>query len=181
MEKKITIGLRLASILVDHFAMTIICAFIMGFGIGAAMLVDYLWNDSWVIYVIMAILVLLAFSIYLNKDLLRGQSPAKRILNLQVIDNKTGLIASPLKCLTRNLIFPIWIVEIPFIFINPKRRLGDFIANTRIEIENRELDSKMNFRLISTALVLGGLYIFVILALYFIANRQLLGTIERYF
>lgn len=167
--------------LIDHFIMTIICVFIMGFGIGAAIFVDYLWNDSWIIFVIIAVIVLLAFSLYLNKDLLRGQSPAKRILNLQVIDNKTGQIASPLKCLARNLIFPIWIVEIPFIFINPQRRLGDYIANTRIEIENRELDSGKNFRSISTALILGGLYFYVILALYFFANRQLLESIERYF
>ena len=167
--------------LVDHFAMTMICAVIMGFGIGAAFFVDYFWNDSWVIYVIVAVICLSAFSSYLNKDFLRGQSPAKRILKLQVIDNKTGLIASPLQCLTRNLILPIWVVEIPFILFNPQRRLGDFIANTRIEVENKELESKNNFPQIAIALILGNIYILVIFALYFLANRHFLGTIERYF
>ncbi len=181
MEKKITVGLRLASMLVDHFAMTMICTLIMGIGIGAAFFVDYFWNDSWVIYVIVAVICLTAFSIYLNKDLLRGQSPAKRILKLQVIDNKTGLIASPLQCLARNLILPIWVVEIPFILLNPQRRLGDFIANTRIEVENKELDSKNNSGQIAIALVLGNIYIFVVFALYFLMNRQFAGTIERYF
>ena len=44
-----------------------------------------------------------------------------------------------MKCFIRNLTIPIWPIEIIFVLINPKRRLGDFIAATRIDyVDNPE-------------------------------------------
>jgi hypothetical protein len=81
----------------------------------------------------------LGFSAYLNKDIFNGRSIAKRILKIQVIDHKSNQAASPLKCLVRNLTIPIWPIEVIFVLVNPKRRLGDKIAGTRIDyIENPE-------------------------------------------
>ncbi len=79
------------------------------------------------------ILIILFITAYLNKDAFKGQSPAKRLLKIQVVDFNTGKIASPSRCLLRNLTFLIFIIEIPFMLINPQRRLGDQLAGTIIK------------------------------------------------
>ncbi len=77
--------------------------------------------------------------VYLNKDILKGKSPGKRILGYRVVDNSTGLEAEPFKCFLRNLtIFLLWPVEGIVCFINPERRLGDLIANTKVEVANTD-------------------------------------------
>ncbi len=48
-------------------------------------------------------LSMLGFAIYFCKDCINGRSIAKRILKLQVVDNSTGQVASPLKCFIRNM------------------------------------------------------------------------------
>lgn len=76
--------------------------------------------------------------IYFNKDLLNGQSAAKRIVGLQVMDRKTGQPANELKCLLRNSTIPLWPLEVLVSLLSPARRLGDFIANTRVEIADKQ-------------------------------------------
>ena len=94
-KKNRNIGIRLASMLLDHFIMTfgiIIIAFIL-------VRIRYLiiGNPSesdlpkWLI-IIPIFFGLLIFSIYFNKDAIKGKSPAKRILGLIIVDNKTGEI-----------------------------------------------------------------------------------------
>ncbi|MFK7808444.1 MAG: RDD family protein [Saprospiraceae bacterium] len=73
-----------------------------------------------------------ALGLYFFKDIFNGKSIAKRILNLQVVDNKTGKVASPLKCITRNIFCLIWPIETIMSLVNPKRRIGDYVAGTRI-------------------------------------------------
>ena len=61
------------------------------------------------------------------------RSLSKRLMGLVIIDNKTDKGASSLKCFIRNLTIPFWPIEVILSLINPSRRLGDYIANTRIE------------------------------------------------
>ncbi|RTQ51402.1 hypothetical protein EJV47_06245 [Hymenobacter gummosus] len=83
---------------------------------------------------IVAILLGLGFMLlYMLKDSFRGQSLAKRVLRLRVVDRREGRPASVLRCFVRNLTIWIWPVEVLFAFFNPSRRLGDFIAGTRVE------------------------------------------------
>ena len=92
----------------------------------------------------MSFLFAFGFSAYFNKDIFHGRSPAKRILKMQVIDIKTGQVANPLKCLARNLTIVLWPLEVIFVLIDPKRRLGDKIAGTRIDyVENPEKTKKI--------------------------------------
>ena len=168
----ITRGIRLTSMLVDHFAMTFICGIAMGICIALGALCIYLLNAEAALSIIILILSPLAFSIYLNKDAVKGQSVAKRILNNQVIDVKTGEIASPIKCFIRNVTIPIWIIEIPFVLINPQRRLGDLIAGTRVECLNTELKSKSKPIEYFVSLVLGGIYIALIFSIYLFMFRS---------
>ncbi|MBL4754822.1 MAG: RDD family protein [Flavobacteriales bacterium] len=140
-KDKVTIGLRLASMLVDHFAMTFIIMLIIMPGFAVSMFNAFNLDHDPTSFGFsgMSFLFAFGFSAYFNKDIFSGRSPAKRILKMQVIDNKTGRVANPLKCLVRNLTIPLWPLEVIFLLINPKRRLGDKLAGTRIDyIENPE-------------------------------------------
>lgn len=155
-KDKVTIGLRLASMLVDHFAMTFIMMFIVmpGFAISMFDAFNLDHDPSSFGFGGMSFLFAFGFSAYFNKDIFNGRSPAKRILKMQVIDNKTGQAANPLKCLVRNLTIPLWPLEVIFVLIDPKRRLGDKIAGTRIDyVENPE-KTKMNWSKFAMALLI---------------------------
>ncbi|TLX78362.1 hypothetical protein E9993_01400 [Labilibacter sediminis] len=137
MEKKneITIGIRLASMLVDHFIMTfaMFIPVLPTMIIGMKDVFNISHEQSGMNPVFMIYGFVIGFAMYFNKDFFDGRSPAKRILKIQVINNKTNIAASPLRCLIRNLTMPFWPLEAIFILINPQRRLGDYIAGTRIE------------------------------------------------
>ena len=79
------------------------------------------------------------FSLYFNKDIYQGRSPAKRILKLQIVDIKTNRPANPLKCFVRNLTIIVWPIEVIVGLINNERRIGDFIAGTKLTPYDPEL------------------------------------------
>jgi len=84
-------------------------------------------------------LIFIPFFIYLNKDFLKSKSPAKRILGYQVMDRKTNNPANELQCFIRNLTICIaWPLEVIVGFINPERRIGDFLANTKVVLAEKE-------------------------------------------
>ena len=68
----------------------------------------------------------------INKDFFKGRSVAKRIYGYQIIDNKTEIVASEMKCMIRNITLIVWPLEALIALIYPNRRLGDFIAGTRL-------------------------------------------------
>lgn len=78
----------------------------------------------------------------INKDFYRGKSIAKRYFGLQIVDIKNNDPASEMQCLVRNSTMIIWPIELLITMFNPTRRLGDFIAGTKVidsEKENPEL------------------------------------------
>ncbi|MFN8334468.1 MAG: hypothetical protein U0U09_05020 [Cyclobacteriaceae bacterium] len=82
------------------------------------------------------LLSLIPFSILMialvNKDFFNGQSVVHRLLGYQVVDIRTNMPASKVKCMLRNVTAPLWPIEVIFILTYPKRRLGDFIAGTAL-------------------------------------------------
>lgn len=76
--------------------------------------------------------MVLWFGFYLNKDFLGGRSISKRLLGQVIIDNKTKKSASELQCMIRNFMMILWIIEVPISIFSPNRRLGDFMARTRV-------------------------------------------------
>ena len=72
----------------------------------------------------------------LNKDFFNGQSVVKRQNGFQVVDFNTLQPASKFRCLLRNVTAPIWPIEVVFTLMNPQRRLGDFIAGTKLAETN---------------------------------------------
>ena len=77
-------------------------------------------------------MMLLIFAIYINKDILGGRSAAKRILGQAVIDKETKKPANELKCAIRNFTVCFWIFEVIIVMFNPKRKIGDLIAGTKV-------------------------------------------------
>ncbi|WP_165021087.1 RDD family protein [Dysgonomonas sp. ZJ279] len=71
------------------------------------------------------------YTCLLSKDLIGGQSIGKRICKLQIV-NVDNSSASSLKLILRNVLFLIWPIEFIIILINPERRFGDLLFNTKV-------------------------------------------------
>jgi uncharacterized RDD family membrane protein YckC len=81
----------------------------------------------------------------LNKDFYGGQSVVNRLWGYKVVDNKTGNSPGQFKCMLRNLTAPFFPFELPFVLLNPERRLGDFIAGTKlIKVDKSDPESILN-------------------------------------
>ena len=173
-----TFGLRLASMLVDHFAMVFIIA-------GGGLLIMspfFLFSDYSTIHNphngtmflglgLMGFIFLILFSGYFNKDIFNGRSVAKRILKLQVVDNKSGQVATPVQCLLRNITIMIWPVEVLYTLFSPTRRLGDYIARTRVTFYNpSQTKTKINWTQFFLAVFFGLLLLAVTVALTFLVQ-----------
>ena len=125
---------RISSMLLDHIYMTIVT--VPPLGLLMILMVSGIlkFNDQ-----ILRIGFLSVLFIYLNKDFLKAKSPAKRTLGYQVINRKNGERASELQCFIRNLtIGVIWPLEVIVGLINPERRIGDFLANTKVIKSDKE-------------------------------------------
>ena len=72
------------------------------------------------------------YALYFCKDSFNGKSPGKRILKMQVLNYKTKLPASPLRCIIRNLFTIFWPIEFIVALANPDRRVGDYVAGTEV-------------------------------------------------
>lgn len=155
---------RVLSMLLDHCIMCLYIVPLLFIIIGLVSLMEDKLN-----YEIKTVLIFLPFFLYLNKDFFNAKSPAKRILGFQVIDKKTNNPANEFQCFVRNLTICIaWPLEVIVGLINPERRIGDFLANTKViasekqklnsictELKNTQL--KINFIGI---LIIGGIYFY---------------------
>ncbi len=125
---------RISSMLLDHIIMTIVTVPIL---IIIMILMSFEILEFHPKYSYLAFYP--TMFIYLNKDLLRAKSPAKRILGYQVVDQKTKGPATELQCFLRNLTIAIaWPLEVIVGYINPERRIGDYIANTKVILDEKE-------------------------------------------
>mgnify|MGYP000418356777 CR=1 FL=1 len=70
--------------------------------------------------------------LYFCKDSINGRSWGKRKSGLQVVHYKTGNPASPMRCFVRNLTAFIFYIEFIVALANPERRIGDYLAGTKI-------------------------------------------------
>lgn len=136
-DEKINAGTRFSAMVLDHFIMTfgamifavpgMISGFANAFKISHEQTTPNLFGD-------MLYLNLVGFAVYFCKDSINGRSPAKRIMKLQVVDNSTGRAASPIKCFIRNIFCVLWPVEVIVALFNPERRIGDFVAGTKVVV-----------------------------------------------
>lgn len=101
--------------------------------------------------------ILFAFSLFFNKDGINGASIGKKIFSHKVFDLKTNSTASSLKCFVRNITLLLWPIEVFAILINPERRIGDYIAGTKVSysILNNPLKKPFEFKNLLFSLFLG--------------------------
>lgn len=135
-NRPISVGTRLGAMLLDHFFMTFIAVafFIptMISGFSDAFMVSHEQTDFNFMEGPIKYLGMFGFALYFCKDIINGRSIAKRILKLQVVDNKTGQVATPMQCLVRNIFCVLWMIEVIVAMTNTSRRLGDRVAGTKL-------------------------------------------------
>jgi len=147
---------RLSSMLLDHMIMTMMAGifFIPEIIISLLNVLTHEQPDT-EMFGGMSFLFMIGFALYFCKDCINGQSIAKRILKLQLIDNTTGQVASPLKCLLRNVFCILWPLEVIVAFIHPDRRIGDLVAGTKLEVFDPALEQpKINSGKVAFSFVL---------------------------
>ena len=89
---------------------------------------------------IAAMVAIIGWAVLIGKDCLDGMSIGKRLVGIQVIDTNSKQIASPQKCIIRNLFYFIGIIDIFFMFTNSKSlRLGDKVTHTEVVLRNKTL------------------------------------------
>ena len=169
-QDKPDVGSRLGSMIVDHFIMTMVASLFaipgMIAGIGEAM--SSVQEPGTMPTFGISYFGLLGLALYLCKDSIQGRSPAKRLIKLQVINHKTGAVASPLQCFVRNIFCIIWMIEVFVVMASPGRRIGDRVAGTRVIKFDPELEQpKVDYGQVAIALALSyGLMLAVSLPLY---------------
>ena len=119
---------------------------------------------EWFVFIPVA-LGLIIFSIYFNKDAIKGKSPAKRILGLVIVNDRTGEVADPIRLVIRNITLVFWPIEVIFSIFSPERRIGDFIAGTKVITDNKELKAELKVGQIIIAMLIGMTFMFLILSL----------------
>jgi len=109
------------------------------------------------------LLSLLGMAIYISKDCVGGQSIAKRIFGLQIIEPKNGEDATPIRCVIRNIFCFIWPIEVIVTLFNPSKRLGDRIAGTKVVLADRsKIKPSINYIQIIVSIVLSYLVVLLI-------------------
>jgi uncharacterized RDD family membrane protein YckC len=160
---------RILSMLLDHFIM---CFLTIPLGIIVSVIVfkfELAHTKS-----IGMILFSIPMFIYMNKDFLMAKSPAKRIMGYQIIDIKTSKPASEFQCFVRNLTIIGWPIEVIVGLINPQRRLGDFLANTKVITSDKEKLKSMWNDLKNIKMKINFIGIFILGGLFFYGLSKLL-------
>ena len=102
-------------------------------------------------------------------------SIGKLLIGIQVIDINTKQIASPQKCVIRNLFYFIGLFDVIVMLTNSKgTRIGDYVTHTEVTLRNKSLAKvKLSKELLAIGYVLIGLaiieafYYFVAPSLFF--------------
>lgn len=137
-------------------------AFIIDFMIAAALAIFVDVILSYLnVKVITPMIGNLAFAIIICKDCFNGMSIGKHIINIQVIDSDTKQIASPSKCVIRNLFYFTSFIDLLVLCFQPKNlRLGDCAVHTEVSLRNRKLQKVELYKImLAIAYVLIGLTI----------------------
>jgi uncharacterized RDD family membrane protein YckC len=155
---------RLFSVLIDCIALLLMLKLIL-------VNVDGLWESRTtrgdnpqtigILSPWLGILIFLFISLYINKDIIRGQSIAKQIMKFQIVSNSTGKVATIYQCFIRNLfLFFLGPIEVIMSTINPSRRIGDIVAGTKLVDYDPGLEQpQLKFLQIITCIILPVLFL----------------------
>jgi uncharacterized RDD family membrane protein YckC len=164
---------RVLSMLLDHIIM---CIIIVPLGVLIFGIISQF--DEYLNKPIGMILIWSPMFLYFNKDFFKAKSGAKRFLGYQIIDNKTKKPASELQCFLRNLTIIAWPIEVLVGLINPERRIGDFLANTKVIPSEKEKLKSIWSDMKNTKLKTNFIGILIIGGLYFYGLSQLMPVMR---
>lgn len=102
-----------------------------------------------------------AFSLYFCKDIFLGRSAGKRILGFQVLNHETGQPAGPMRCLVRNFTLLVWPIEVIVAMVLVNRRIGDYLAGTRLEVYDPGLPARADWGAIAVCVPLAMVFTYV--------------------
>lgn len=178
-NKPITVGTRLGAMMLDHIIMVFL---MMPFYIplliaklSDAFKVSHNQTSTAYFSGTLGYIAIFGFSLYFCKDIVNGRSFAKRILKLQLVDNVTDKVASPLQCLVRNAFCIIWPVEVIVAMLNTNRRLGDRIAGTQlIKFDTTLEQPKINIGKLLIPVIIS--YAVVVLVMQLTPKREITQT-----
>ncbi len=178
MDKLDKRSIRLISMFLDHLSMTFILLPLLVILFGIVYLIDMATSSFTanldIPFSISMTLAFMSFMIYFLKDNYRGKSIGKRFMGLQVIDRKTNTPASSFQCYIRNLLIPLWPLEVIVTLFSPSRRLGDYLTNTEVVIAEKESPTKMWAEIKKTRFTFKSWIILGIMAVYSYALVQLI-------
>ncbi len=131
--------------------------------------------------VISPMIGLFAWAIIICKDSFDGMSIGKRLLGIQVVDSNKDRIASPIKCIIRNLFYFLSFIDLLVMFFHPKgMRLGDYVAHTEVNLRDRTLQKVKFYKIIlAIGYVLIGLIIMEIVFYFRASSLGLLGYLYQ--
>jgi hypothetical protein len=118
---------RFRGLFFDYLSIGLMFPFLLAPFLGIMWLIEeYMSYGCFVFYLAIYI------TLVLQKDVLNGMSLGKRKVGLQIIDIDTNKKASSFKCVLRNSLVFIFPLEILISLFLPERKLGDFIAGTKL-------------------------------------------------
>lgn len=158
---KLNFGTRIGSMVLDQVIMIFSIIFFVAFGVLYNKIQNFVGGEDSHIHSLGNFYFnSLAISLYFNKDMFLGRSPAKRIFKLQIVDIKNHRPANPLRCLVRNITLILFPIELIAGLINNERRIGDFIAGTKLTVyEPEKLREKPKWILVILTLMIGMLIV----------------------
>jgi uncharacterized RDD family membrane protein YckC len=71
-------------------------------------------------------------AVYLNKDIIKGKSLAKRVLGYRVVKENEEQSLSMTESFFRNLTFFIYLAEYLFAVVSPNKKIGDYLTKSKI-------------------------------------------------
>ena len=152
---------RLVTMFVDHLTMT----FVVGFFVGPVIVMNIIKMEHMRPLEVepfrYGIYEVFAFSLYFCKDIYLGRSVAKRILGFQVVNNATGQPAGPLRCLVRNFTLLLWPVEMIVALVLVNRRIGDYLAGTRLVVYDPKVSVRPDWGLMAVCIPLSMVFTYV--------------------
>jgi uncharacterized RDD family membrane protein YckC len=158
-------GTRIGSMIVDHFCMTMIVTILCAPG----MIYDIfqtLNNPEAPPKLILGnyYVNIFAFSLYFCKDIVQGRSIAKRIFKLQLVNARTGQPAGSIRCLVRNITTILWPIEVAVALVNNERRIGDFIAGTKlVPYDPNAHQTKIRWEFVGLAVLIAIMFTYLLL------------------
>ena len=93
----------------------------------------YALGDFKFINWIASALYFLSFGLFISKDVFGNSSLMKKTHGIKIVDNKTGNDVTPMRTVLRNSTLILLLhVEFFWAFMSPKRRIGDYLFNTKL-------------------------------------------------